>query len=287
MVESKQITLLSGQLDTLVVFAIIAFFVNWIAWYNGFYKFPKAKPRAPVPVTIFQVICVFGIYLGIMYFGNIFIASILQRFFTLSETSAGFFQFITSSSVLFALYLFCKTQDKTVIHRIWKDPASPSPIVQDFGLGILIWFISYPIVMVISSLCEILVVNVFHLVSHEQIVVQYLKSIFSYPFLLSMMLLVVLVVAPITEEFLFRGFLQNFFKKHLGRKAAILLASFCFALFHYSQGQAAGNVSLIVSLFAFSCFLGFIYERQGSLFANIALHMMFNLATTLMIAFDL
>ncbi len=151
MVESKQTTLLSGQLDTLVVFAIIAFFVNWIAWYNGFYKFPKAKPRAPVPVTIFQVICVFGIYLGIMYFVNIFIASILQRFF--------------------ALYLFCKTQDKTVIHRIWKDPASPSPIAQDFGLGILIWFISYPIVMVISSLCEILVVNVFHLVSHEQIVV--------------------------------------------------------------------------------------------------------------------
>jgi membrane protease YdiL (CAAX protease family) len=69
----------------------------------------------------------------------------------------------------------------------------------------------------------------------------------------------------------------------LGTKAAILLTSLAFALFHYSGSQEIGNVSLIASLFTFALFLGFIYEKQSSLFASIGLHMTFNLASALRI----
>ena len=57
----------------------------------------------------------------------------------------------------------------------------------------------------------------------------------------------------------------------------------CFALFHFSSLQGVGNVSLILTLLVFGGFLGFIYERQSSLFASIGLHMTFNVASTLRI----
>ena len=93
--------------------------------------------------------------------------------------------------------------------------------------------------------------------------------------------------APLLEEFLFRGLFQTWIKKHLGVKAAILIASLCFALFHVSVAHGVGNLSLVPSLFVFSCFLGFIYERQKSLFASIVLHTTFNLVSTLRIIFTI
>src|SRR3989304_2390656 len=65
----------------------------------------------------------------------------------------------------------------------------------------------------------------------------------------------------------------------------IFLAGLCFALFHLAPSQGLGNISLIVSLFAFSCYLGFIYEKRGSLFASIGLHMTFNAVSTFRILF--
>jgi hypothetical protein len=98
-------------------------------------------------------------------------------------------------------------------------------------------------------------------------------------------LFIVIIAAPVIEELLFRGFLQNYFKRYLGTKAAILITSLCFALFHLAPSQGLGNISLVISLFSFACFLGFVYERQKSLFASIGLHMFFNLVSSIRILF--
>ena len=79
--------------------------------------------------------------------------------------------------------------------------------------------------------------------------------------------------------------MQSWFKERLGPKAAILIAALCFACFHLAPSQGAGNISVAISLFTFACFLGFIYERQGSLYAPIALHMTFNTVSALRILF--
>ena len=139
--------------------------------------------------------------------------------------------------------------------------------------------------MVVGQTADLLLYVLFGFEGYEQVAVQYLKMTLTSPLLLSVALFTVIITAPVIEEFLFRGFLQNYLKRYLGKKAAILSSSLCFALFHLAPSQGLGNISLAISLFIFACFLGFIYERQKSLFASIGLHMTFNLVSTLRILF--
>ena len=84
-------------------------------------------------------------------------------------------------------------------------------------------------------------------------------------------LVIVLVVGivPAMEEMLFRGLMQSALRSLLpGVWPAILMTSALFATVHYSTH--------ILSIFALSCCLGYAYERSGSLFRPIAIHVLFN-----------
>ena len=148
------------------------------------------------------------------------------------------------------------------------------------------WVLAVPITVIVEQLADIVVYALFGLENYEQEAVRYLKAALNSPSRLTAALLLILGAAPLIEEFLFRGLLQTWVKKYLGVKAAILIASLAFALFHISPAHGVGNISLVPSLFTFSCFLGFIYERQQSLYASITLHMVFNCVTTLRILFS-
>ena len=91
-----------------------------------------------------------------------------------------------------------------------------------------------------------------------------------------LIVVIVTFLAPCIEETLFRGFLQSYIRQYLGPKLSIVISSFCFALFHYSSEQGLANISIIGSLFSLAFFLGFIYEKRGSLLAPIILHSAFN-----------
>jgi len=99
---------------------------------------------------------------------------------------------------------------------------------------------------------------------------------FGYPLYLVFAILTIGVFAPIIEEILFRGFLQSWIRQHLGSKQAILITSLLFAFFHYSPEQGIANITIIASLFVFSLFIGFVYEKQGMLASPIMLHSLFN-----------
>ena len=110
----------------------------------------------------------------------------------------------------------------------------------------------------------------------DQLAVKFLKLTFGNPVHFLLAIVSIIVLAPLIEETLFRGFLQTFIRKHLGSKQAIFITSFCFSFFHYSPGQGLGNIMILISLFVLALFLGFIYEKQGSLLAPIILHASFN-----------
>ena len=77
------------------------------------------------------------------------------------------------------------------------------------------------------------------------------------------------VIVPVFEEMLFRGFLQTSVSSLSGHRwAAILLTSLLFSVLHPATHVAA--------LFIFSCGLGYAYERSGSLFRPILMHVFFN-----------
>jgi membrane protease YdiL (CAAX protease family) len=139
------------------------------------------------------------------------------------------------------------------------------------------WLVCYPFVIIVSQLMAILIVY-FDIpqVHEEQVAVKYLRMTKEYPDLKWAMVGLVIFVIPWLEEYLFRGFLQGYLRQHLGRVLAIVIASIIFALFHYSASQGFGNVELLLALFVLACFLGFLFERQRSLWAPYALHATFN-----------
>jgi membrane protease YdiL (CAAX protease family) len=100
-----------------------------------------------------------------------------------------------------------------------------------------------------------------------------------------MTILAIVILVPFIEELLFRGFLQSFLKRYVERKWAIVITAALFAIVHFAPSQKEGNVQLIGALFILACFLGFAYEKEGTLWAPIGLHVAFNGASVLMIAF--
>jgi hypothetical protein len=83
------------------------------------------------------------------------------------------------------------------------------------------------------------------------------------------------VAAPLVEELLFRGLLQNALGKYVPVWGAIILSSFLFSLVHLQPYAIPGLMSLGIAF-------GYLYHRTGSLRTNIILHMANNaLALTL------
>jgi hypothetical protein len=150
-------------------------------------------------------------------------------------------------------------------------------------LGIATWLVGYPIMVAASQLVAILISLFSILPPIEQIAVQELKQVQQYPWLLAATIGALVTLVPITEEVLFRGLLQSSLRCLFNRTWAIILSSTIFALFHFSPMQGISNFELLTSLFTLACFLGLLYERQGSLWAPIALHATFNAISIAMI----
>lgn len=89
----------------------------------------------------------------------------------------------------------------------------------------------------------------------------------SYEYILAFVTLV--VIAPIAEEILFRGYLFGKLKKHVPIWAAILITSFLFAIAH-----GAWNVG--IDVFVLSIVLCLLRVISGSLWPSILLHMIKN-----------
>ena len=81
--------------------------------------------------------------------------------------------------------------------------------------------------------------------------------------------ILVVLVAPFVEEFLFRGLLYGVAKRFGGRVPAILATSILFAAVHITPGS-------LLPLFVLSVGLTLAYERTGSLWTPVLMHMAFN-----------
>ena len=149
--------------------------------------------------------------------------------------------------------------------------------IKHIGMGVLAWLISAPFILTLHEGLVFLLQVFFHHANIEQVVVQNMRQFLQFPFLFALLALSVSIFVPITEEFLFRGLLQSWLKKKLhSSTAAILIASALFASFHYSTLLGISNIALLSSLYLFSCMLGYIFERENSLWASIGLHGVFN-----------
>lgn len=82
------------------------------------------------------------------------------------------------------------------------------------------------------------------------------------------------LIAPVTEELLFRGFLFAGLRGRLGLVPAVVVSSLAFALFHF-------NPYAFPALVALGAVLAWLFQRSGSLWPGVALHATINTVTLL------
>ncbi len=111
--------------------------------------------------------------------------------------------------------------------------------------------------------CRLFQINV----GDQPVVDLFLKT--NSPALLLVLLLFALSVAPVFEEFFFRGFAYPALKQRYGFWPALLLVSGIFAFSHL-------HAPSFLPLFVFAIGLGLAYELTGSLIAPITMHILFN-----------
>lgn len=84
-----------------------------------------------------------------------------------------------------------------------------------------------------------------------------------------------IIVAPVLEEILFRGFLQKYLYRLKKPSVAILVAALLFSLSHY-------EINKIFTTFLGGLLYGFIYYKSGSLLIAIICHSLHNLLCDLL-----
>jgi membrane protease YdiL (CAAX protease family) len=87
-----------------------------------------------------------------------------------------------------------------------------------------------------------------------------------------------IVIAPVAEEFIFRGMLYPLVKQLGFRRLASFGVSFLFALIHM-------NAPTFVPLFALALALTWLYEKTDNLLAPIVAHSLFNATNFIVLCF--
>jgi membrane protease YdiL (CAAX protease family) len=147
-------------------------------------------------------------------------------------------------------------------------PPQPARVI---GLGILCIVLTYPLVLGMQQ-----VVSWFgQSASDGDEMVHYLQGGLSTADKVWAVFMAV-VAAPLTEEFVFRGFLYGVLKKYAGSLGAMSACALLFAGIHV-------NLPAIPALFTLAVCFTLAYEITGSLWTSIVMHMIFNLVPVILI----
>ncbi|HEV8052758.1 MAG TPA: CPBP family glutamic-type intramembrane protease [Parachlamydiaceae bacterium] len=287
---------LTQHLFVALMAALVGLSISRMALWKGYYTLPQEidLPRG-IPdwkcvfqafsiflfIEMFLVPLVYGLW-GYWEHGTLMDSGIAD----IPEGLKGWLNLGVIGATFTALTLFFASRDKPTRDAVWGSPKETRSIRQnlyDFLTGSITWAIAYPWVIVIGQLLAFLLALVYTGERSDQAAVQHLRDIYDHPLLFGATAVAVVSIIPFIEELLFRGFLQSWLKATFGRNKAILLTSLIFAAFHFSMSQGIENVEFISSLFLLSCFLGFVKERQRSLWASVGLHMTFNFISILML----
>ncbi len=258
------------------LFALVTYF---IARRVGYFRLPPESKASPV--TLKQTIGIFLIYLLLALLILPLLNLGLVRFInhgSMTKEWLGWAQVGALAIVFLALLSYCLLIPPSTRHYIfWGDmKASLKRFYKAIGMGGVSLIVSYPFVLFISAVTNLISLWIWKEAKVEQVAVEQLKMTMGRPALFAVMIVMVVLIVPFMEELLFRGFLQSFLKRYLGRFWGLVVTAILFAFAHFAPSQGTGNFQLITSLFVLALFLGFVYERERTLWASITLHATFN-----------
>lgn len=271
-----------GKLVLVIIASLFGLWINYKAWKNEYYTHPANAD--PGGLRLIDVIGAFTSFL-ILQFLVIPLLAILWFYpelltkdgtVEMEPVTRGWLNYVAIVFIGLGLLVYTFFLNPRTARPVWGSGTFEGNNVKHFMMGVLTWVISFPIVVVVGEIIGLIISQLVPEYKPEQTAVKQLKETATNPFLFWSMVAIIVTIVPIIEELLFRGYLQTWIKGHVGYKAAIVITAAIFALFHYTTTQGIGNLELLVSLFILALFLGWIFERERSLWASIGLHATFN-----------
>lgn len=284
----------------IAVYTTVAFVAYLVARALRLFRIPKGRAPFPAGVPSWEHVAIaFGLYLAmqmvvlpILAHGYAGITGVaVQEAFRMGSQAYAVFSIsgvVLAAAVVIGYVLWC---DGCRLRPLWvtngEAARAPGGVARDLGIGAVSLFVAYPAALAVGNFLSLVVAVAFGPQDAEQLAVDFFRSTTGDPLVFWGAILMLVVAVPVVEECLFRMMLQSWLRQLLPVRGAIVVASLVFSIFHYADAQSLANIHLLAALFLLSCFLGFVYERQRSLWAPIALHSAFNATSiTTMLLFD-
>jgi membrane protease YdiL (CAAX protease family) len=136
--------------------------------------------------------------------------------------------------------------------------------------------LALPVVLLLQSLCVTMLTHFGHPPDNQRAVEMFLaaKTVWAR----SYFAFFAIVLAPVAEEFIFRGVLYPFIKQQGWPRAAFIGVSALFAFIHF-------DAATFIPLFALALVLTWIYEKTDCLLASITAHSLFNTTNVVVLYF--
>ncbi|CAN5142431.1 hypothetical protein BH09PAT3_BH09PAT3_6810 [soil metagenome] len=236
---------------------------------------PKQPKNVPViPWNPFAaLLVVIGLYFLAPTIGGLFVSlypmlqgwdfNRSQDWLSSSIIAQFFYVLLAESLMIGGLVLFLKRYKKNLSVLGFKRPR-----LRDVGVGLLaypVYFIGFAIVLVAATqLIPALDVNQEQQLGFDNV---------SGPLALTLTFISLVVLPPLVEEIMVRGFLFGSLRKHLNLGWAALVTSLAFAAAHLPEGGDTGPLYIAaIDTFILSLVLCYVREKTGSLWAGIVLH---------------
>jgi len=183
------------------------------------------------------------------------------------------FHHIVSSEALFNFYLVsCLIVDSLII--VFVLPWYNVGVLEQFRIvkfNVLIMIVIMAVLVLILVLPIVDPVDFVKKLTHYQLTIKQfnfsLSSLVKFDKVIYLFLMV--IITPVVEEIIYRGFLFNLLLKKYQVKLALIISSVIFAFFHL---RFAG----IGFLFVYGLFFGYVYYKTNSLIAPILAHFTIN-----------
>lgn len=155
-----------------------------------------------------------------------------------------------------------------------ETPAVERPVRQPMLAGAITFLMALPVITLVH-IGWVVFLEGMNLPTGEQPMVELLRNA-DDPWLLLTILVLAVIVAPVTEELIFRGVLFRYLRTRIPRSIAVVAPALVFALLH-------ANVAAMVPLFVLGVFFALAYERTGRIAVPMIAHALFNLHTIVLV----
>ena len=167
--------------------------------------------------------------------------------------------------------------------RARERSAAPRPPPVDRGIfvsGLVTFLISLPMLLATAKAWE-LFLQLCGLPVDKQDLIGMFRNAES-PLMLAIMVVLAVVVAPLTEELVFRAGLFRYFRTRMPHWVALVAPAIFFATLHVNWNTLQG-LSSLAPLTVLAVVFSLAYERTGRIGTAVVAHALFNLNTVVMI----